>query len=444
MQDQGGLTGAPTLAVGDTVVDRYRIEKEIGRGGYAIVYRAVDVRTDEPVALKTIRPVAPRPEEVVARFRREVDLISRLRHRNTVRVFDYGFEEDLYLVMELLEGLPLSDVLDGINGLEPRRSVDIARGVLQSLTEAHGLGIVHRDLKPENVFLLNGVDGSEAVKVLDFGIAKVTGMSEQDLEQPDLTLQGRAMGTPTYMSPEQARGARLTTRSDIYAVSTLLYEMLCGVPPFQGESAMEIMLKHVNDPPPPLKQSAWRGSPLERALLKGLSKNPEQRFRSAHDYLNAIELPYEELFRGSAAAMAVVEDHKTLPLADSRPPSAMELASGPLPSTDEAEPPSVEIQPDASIARTEPTFESPESNATASPQESQHFATATDSDGPTQDTQVRTDTPTDTHDTVAGSTPVLQDAVTNNGKAPMPALLLAIVSAIVLLVAALAVLIWLS
>ncbi len=258
--------------------------EEIGRGGYAIVYRAIDNQTDAAIALKTIRPIAPRPTEVVARFRREADMVSRLRHPNVVRVFDYGFENDLYLAMELLHGYPLSDILDGVRGISMRRAIAIAQGVLSALTEAHSLGIVHRDLKPENVYLVQLEDGREMVKVLDFGIAKTV----HDDGGPTLTLKGRAMGTPTYMSPEQAKGAELNIRSDIYAVAVLIYEMLCGVPPFQGDNAMDIMLKHVNEPAPPLNVEKLRGTPFDWAVQKGLSKKPDNRFRDAHEFLAAL------------------------------------------------------------------------------------------------------------------------------------------------------------
>lgn len=284
MSNKPGLTGAAPLSHGDIVAGRYQVMDEIGRGGYAIVYKAKDVRSGDLIALKTIRPVAPRPDEVRERFRREAEMVSRLKHPNTVRVFDYGFEPDLYLAMELLQGEALSDVLDGVNGIGQERSVRIACGVLESLTEAHALGIVHRDLKPENVFLMQYPDGREEVKVLDFGIAKLI----YDQSQPALTLKGRAMGTPTYMSPEQAKGARLTIESDIYSVGVLFYEMLCGVPPFQGENAMAVMLKHVNDPPPKLTVESLQGTHFEKAILHALAKKPSDRFSDANEFLDAL------------------------------------------------------------------------------------------------------------------------------------------------------------
>jgi serine/threonine-protein kinase len=302
MTDKPGLTGASPLSQGDVVANRYRVLDEIGRGGYAIVYKALDTKTGDVIALKTIRPIAPRPEEVRERFRREAELVSRLKHPNTVRVFDYGFESDFYLAMELLEGHPLSDLLDGENGISLERSVFIVIGVLESLTEAHRLGIVHRDLKPENVFLAQRMQGDqklEHVKVLDFGIAKAV-LDESNM--PALTLKGRAMGTPAYMSPEQAKGARLTVHSDLYSVAVLLYEMICGVPPFNGDSAMTIMLKHVNEPPPQLTPLRLRGTALDAAIQKALSKNPFDRFASAEEFLSAIRDATARLDQPAAAA----------------------------------------------------------------------------------------------------------------------------------------------
>ncbi len=310
MHDKPGLTGASPLSQGDLVADRYRVIGELGRGGYAIVYKALDTATNDVIALKTIRPIAPRPEEVRERFRREAEMVSKLKHPNTVRVFDYGFETDFFLAMEFLDGYPLSDILDGINGISPRRALAIACGVLQSLTEAHELGIVHRDLKPENVFLAQLPDGGESVKVLDFGIAKLV---YDDGTMPSLTLKGRAMGTPTYMSPEQAKGGRLTIHSDIYSVAVLVYEMVCGVPPFQGENAMEIMLKHVNETAPGFTEQRLRGTIVERATMKALAKRPTHRFQAATEFLAALGGP--AVLPSDHSALTAT----TLPPAEDRP-----------------------------------------------------------------------------------------------------------------------------
>lgn len=288
MSEKSGLTGASPLNAGDEVDGRFKIIDEIGRGGYAVVYRAEDVRSGKIVALKTLRPSAPRPAEVVARFKREVALVSQLRHPNTVRVYEFGVEGDLYFAMEYLEGHPLANELDGKRGVPLPRALRIGQAVLASLTEAHQLGIVHRDLKPENVFLMRNARGEEHVKVLDFGIAKLTRFEQRRQNLPSLTMAGRAMGTPTYMSPEQARGMDLSAASDLYAVGVLLYELIEGVAPFRGDHAMEIMLKHVNEAPPSLTVGNLANTPVDLAIRKALSKEPHDRFADAHEFLAAL------------------------------------------------------------------------------------------------------------------------------------------------------------
>jgi eukaryotic-like serine/threonine-protein kinase len=287
MTDPLGRTGTPSWRAGDVVAGRYRLLEEIGRGGYAIVFRATDLDGGHEVALKTVRPVTPRPEEALARFKREAALISKLRHPNTVRILDYGMEREVYISMELLQGRPLSTELDGKTQLPVARAVAVCCEVLKSLAEAHALGIVHRDLKPENIFLVENKDGSESIKVLDFGIAKLT-KDASHLDPQALTLQGRAMGTPNYMSPEQAKGHDLTPHSDLYTIGILLFEMIAGRPPYAGGSAMEIMLRHVNDPVPRLPLQELRNTPIERAIRKALAKDPERRFSSASQMLAAL------------------------------------------------------------------------------------------------------------------------------------------------------------
>jgi serine/threonine-protein kinase len=242
---------------------------------------------NKEVALKTIRAVTPRRKEALSRFRREAELVARLKHPNTVTLFDYGLDDDVYIAMELLRGHSLSEELDGRSSLPIGRSVAICCEVLKSLSEAHDMGIIHRDLKPENVFLVQNPDGTESVKVLDFGIAKLT-KEASHLAPEKLTLQGRAMGTPNYMSPEQAKGQDLTPHSDLYTVGILLFEMITGKPPFGGGTAMEIMLRQVNDPVPRLPIPELKGTPIERAIRKALSKAPDRRFRSAAVMLAAL------------------------------------------------------------------------------------------------------------------------------------------------------------
>jgi serine/threonine protein kinase len=280
-------TARKPLRPGDLIAGRFELQEEIGRGGYAVVFRALDRETGAEVAVKTIRPVTPRPQESLLRFKREAALINRLKHPNTVRIFEWGMEGEVYIAMELLRGYPLSDELDRNRTVSPERALHICREVLKSLSEAHDLGIVHRDLKPENVFLVQHSDGTESIKVLDFGIAKLTNDAEQ-VDPHALTMQGRAMGTPNYMSPEQARGMDLTPHSDLYTVGVLLYEMLIGKPPYAGGSAMDIMLRHVNSPVPKVPDPKFRGTPIEKAIRKALQKDPVKRFNDAAEMLAAL------------------------------------------------------------------------------------------------------------------------------------------------------------
>lgn len=283
------MTNVIPLSSDDVVAQRYRILEEIGRGGYAIVYRATDLQTGQDIALKTIHPDAPQSQEVIERFKREAILASKLRHPNTVQVYDYGVEGTFYLAMELLEGHPLTEELNGHDGIDVDRAVAIGCAILASLSEAHTHGIVHRDIKPENIFLKRLPSGSQRVKVLDFGIAKLTGAAQRQQNMPALTMMGRAMGTPTYMSPEQAQAKPVTASSDLYAVAVLLYELIDGVPPFQGEDAMEVMLKHVNDPPPPLARAGLSRSRINHTLLRALEKHPDDRFANASAFLAALQ-----------------------------------------------------------------------------------------------------------------------------------------------------------
>jgi serine/threonine protein kinase len=287
MHDEPGLTGATPLSDGDIVAKRYKILSELGRGGYAIVYKAEDLKTGQVVAIKTIRPIAPRPKEVVARFRREAELVGQLKHPNTVRIFDYGFETDFFMAMEYLQGYAVSDILDGTHGIPAKRALAIARGILESLTEAHGMGIVHRDLKPENIYLVHGPDGSERVKVLDFGIAKSV---YDEPSESSLTLRGRAMGTPTYMSPEQAGGEPIDLRSDLFSLGSVLYAMCTGRPPFRAETTFGILRRIRESEPRAIREvnpdiPEW----FERVVRNLLSKSPDDRLDSASALSTLLE-----------------------------------------------------------------------------------------------------------------------------------------------------------
>jgi len=276
--------------IGVVVKGQYRIEELLGLGGMGAVYRATQLAVDRPVALKVLRhmgapavhPGMHGDPQLVERFRREAMATSRLRHPNTVQVIDFGQtdEEMLFMVLELLEGSPLSSVIAHDGPMPPTRVASIAKQIAKSLAEAHALGIVHRDLKPDNIFICDYHGESDYVKVMDFGIARV--LSVED----NMTRTGMMIGTPKYMAPEQAMARKVGPAADIYALGIMMYEMMTGEPPYTADSGMALALAHINEPVPILAMEgfpdalgeAWRS--LVRSML---SKNADHRPQRAAD-----------------------------------------------------------------------------------------------------------------------------------------------------------------
>ena len=237
--------------VGRVLDGRYRVEACLGRGGMGAVYRATQMGvTERTVAIKVILPQRAPDAATVARFRREAGAVARLTHPNSLRVFEFGETSDgvAYLVTELLRGTSLADELTRVGAMPVERALRIANQVLASLSEAHGLGIIHRDLKPDNLFLTDVVGSSDFVKVIDFGVATAPDADPTGR----VTATGMAVGTPAYMAPEQAHGKIVGPAADLYAMAVILYEMVAGQRPFQGETPFDLMRAHVMDPPPPL------------------------------------------------------------------------------------------------------------------------------------------------------------------------------------------------
>lgn len=268
-----------TYALGTMIADRYRIDGVIGIGGFGAVYKCTQLNMDQVVAVKVLRADHLSSSEHVKRFSGEAQAVSRLRHPNTIRVFDFGTHTDgaLYLAMEYVEGETLGRRFDTKGALPWLQLVHILVQVCHSLTEAHASGLVHRDLKPENVMLLPVAGDPDFVKVLDFGIAKQQKTSDM---ADNLTESGMIMGTPTYMSPEQAKGEPIDGRSDVYALGILAYEALMGRPPFVGETPMTVLVKHIKDPVPAfIREGALREVPreLEALVHKCLAKDPRSR-----------------------------------------------------------------------------------------------------------------------------------------------------------------------
>ncbi len=271
----------------------YRIVDQIGAGGMGVVYRAHDERLNRDVAVKVLHEEVAHDPDRLARFEREARAVARLNHPNILAIHDFGTEDDVsYAVMELLEGHSLREVIEG-DRVTPGRAVEYARAITDGLAAAHEKGIVHRDLKPENIFLTR--DGH--IKLLDFGLAKLI-LPEQDpnTEMPTAPLEttpGSLLGTLAYMSPEQVRGLPSDQRGDIFAFGTLLYEMLGGRRPFNGNSTAELATEILGKDPSPLNSDGSEISPaLANIVMKCLEKRPEDRFSSARDLsltLGAVE-----------------------------------------------------------------------------------------------------------------------------------------------------------
>ncbi|HEV3504925.1 MAG TPA: Stk1 family PASTA domain-containing Ser/Thr kinase, partial [Actinomycetes bacterium] len=256
---------------------RYELHHRLGRGGMAEVYLARDQLLDRPVAVKVLFPALATEAGFVERFRREAQSAANLQHPNIVSVFDWGEANGTYfIVMEYVEGHTLADTIRAEGRLHPDRAAEITSDMAAALGFAHRNGVVHRDVKPGNVLI--SPDG--AVKVADFGIARAL----SDTSDQNLTKTGSVMGTATYFSPEQARGAVVDPRSDIYSLGCVLYELLTGHPPFSGESAMAIAFKHVQENPvPPRQIDPALPETIEAITLKCLAKNPDNRYPTAQD-----------------------------------------------------------------------------------------------------------------------------------------------------------------
>lgn len=274
--------------IGRTLPGGYVILDLVGIGGMGRVYRAEQTNLGRTVAVKIIHPHLVGEENAAARFITEARAASRLNHPNSVAVIDFGKTEDgqLYLVMEFLRGKDLARVQYEEGPLSFRRIVSLLRQVLAALAEAHHLEIIHRDLKPENIILEQVRTGGDFVKVVDFGLAKM-----REGTGPNITSPGIVCGTPEYMSPEQGRGDPLDPRSDLYAMGVILYQLLTGRLPFEGDSPTQVVLMHITEPPPdPRAAAPARVIPslLAEVCLMALAKEPQDRFGNADEFSEAL------------------------------------------------------------------------------------------------------------------------------------------------------------
>ncbi|MCC6624620.1 MAG: serine/threonine protein kinase [Deltaproteobacteria bacterium] len=277
---------------GEMLGTSYLIEKELGRGGFGVVFKARHVEIDRIVAIKVLLATyASRDPSAKDRFRREATIAASLNYPNSLRVFDYGETDEgvFYLVMEFVSGQDLTKALQQAGRFTPPRAIHIIRQVLYALSEAHARGIVHRDIKPDNIMLSPLSYDADFVKVMDFGIAKM-------VEAPEsITKAGMTLGTPRYMPVEQLKGERLAPSSDLYAVGLVLYELLVGTPAFTGETAVDTALAVMSGGTVKVPLEAGVDPGLARIIEKAAHRHAEDRYQSARELLEALDaLGYSE------------------------------------------------------------------------------------------------------------------------------------------------------
>src|SRR5205814_7565300 len=284
-----GAEADPLL--GRVLNDRYTIVSAVGHGGMGRVYKALQAPLDRVVALKVLGAGHDRDPNFYKRFFLEASVTAKLTHPNTITLYDYGRTEDgiFFIAMEYLNGRTLSGAMQQDGPLAQERAIHVAQQICRSLREAHALGIVHRDLKPANVMLLRQHDDHDFVKVLDFGLVK---FFHGDNPDGDITNAGTFMGSPHYIAPEQARNQGPDQRCDIYSLGVLLYQMLTGRVPFTAAAPVDIILKHLHEPPVPpreLRKDLKIAPELEQIVLRCMAKAREDRFQSMDELLAQLK-----------------------------------------------------------------------------------------------------------------------------------------------------------
>ncbi len=279
---------SPLIAVGQTI-GNYTITAKLGEGGMGVVYLAEHPVIGRKVAMKAIHPELSRNPEVVSRFVTEAKAVNQIGNEHIVDIHDFGTtaDGDFYFIMEFLQGEALADRLRRESPLDPARALNIGAQVADALAASHAHGIIHRDLKPENIFLIQKGGTNDFVKVLDFGLAKLTLGADKVSHK---TRTGSVMGTPYYMSPEQCEGRpNIDHRADVYSLGVILFEMMTGKVPFGGEGYGEIIVKHITAELPSPRAINPRLSPAcESILLRALAKNRDERFRGMDDFRAAM------------------------------------------------------------------------------------------------------------------------------------------------------------
>ena len=267
------------LAKGLTIAGRYEILEQLGRGGMGEVYKVRDTKLDEEMALKLLKPDIASDESMIERFRNELKLARKITHKNVCRMHDFHEEEGTpFITMEYVAGEDLKSLIKKKRKIPVEEALSIARQVIVGLAEAHELGVVHRDLKPQNIM----IDKKGHAKIMDFGIAR-------SVEAPGVTTTGMIIGTPDYISPEQAEGEEADQRSDIYSLGIILYEMVTGSVPFEGDTALSVAIKHKTQiPSDPRKLNPEVSEDLGRLILMCMEKKRDRRYQSAEDLLSDL------------------------------------------------------------------------------------------------------------------------------------------------------------
>ncbi|MCA9585662.1 MAG: serine/threonine protein kinase [Myxococcales bacterium] len=335
---QATASKAPDPLIGRVIADRFRLTGLIARGGMGKVYRAEQSPLGRICAVKVLNPNynGEADPEFHRRFYREASTAAKITHPNSVTIFDYGQTDDdiYYMAMEYLEGLTLHQAIRQSTTLPEERVARIARQICRALREAHALGVIHRDLKPANIFLVqNDDDDRDFVKVLDFGLVKH--VSERPEDQ--LTQTGLFMGSPKYMAPEQIQGGHVDPRTDIYSLGIIMYEMLTGKVPFERPTSVNILMAHVGEPPPPMREvnpNLVCTPVFEDLVMRCIAKDPSERFSSMDEVLAAIKMATGASMTGQVAALHSGDwnTYPPPPVRQSQPPYTPNVSSSvPLP-----------------------------------------------------------------------------------------------------------------
>jgi eukaryotic-like serine/threonine-protein kinase len=269
----------------DELPPEYELLEAVGEGGMGVVFKARHQVTNAILAIKVMLPEIAQKQKNARRFLVEAKAASSLKHPNICKVFDFGATDTglSYLVMDWIDGISLGRKVIRDKRVPPAEAIRIFQQIAAALAHAHEHKVIHRDLKPENIMLTRDSEGRTQVTVVDFGIAKMLQEDADVTRSYSLTSDGMVMGTPMYMSPEQARSNKIDGRSDIYSLGCVMYFTLTGEPPFIGETGVDTIARHINEPPPPIDPGLNISLDLARIVLRSLEKKPEDRYQTMHD-----------------------------------------------------------------------------------------------------------------------------------------------------------------